>query len=523
MLNYFNIPPVWLFLLAFLPLSVWDFSRRVDLGAAILHGAKRLGKHEKAFPAVTVLLTFLVLSGMAYGVLLDFPNSGDEYVYLFQAETYQQGRLWNQPHPEAPFFRVHHIAQKEGKRVGRYPPGWPLLLAAALSLRFPPGLVNPVLGALSILALYGLARRLFNPAVAVLSALSLLASSFFIFNGASYFSHTACGLLILLFVYCCVRRRQEGKAYWALLAGVFMGYAFLTRYFTAALAAAPAAVYLLRDRPRKTLATATLVALGALPFVFALLYYNSQVTGNPFLLVTNWIDPLDRPGFVKGDLLYGVKCTLRNFFDLVKWGSPAILPLFAFLILSRRAGRENALAASMFLILVAGHFFYQTSGGNRYGPRYYYEGYPFLILTVMSGLGSERKPVTNSIWRRFFAIVLAAGFIAGIGTVPFIARIENRVINERLDLYRLVEREQLSHAVVFLETGTGALRYFPPGDLTRNGLDFDRDVLYAWDRGQANQRLMAYYPGRSFYRYLRDAEQARGRLVRLQESIPTIP
>ena len=44
------------------------------------------------------LLT-LVLVAINQFVLMDFPNSGDEYAYLYQAETMAAGRLWNQPPP----------------------------------------------------------------------------------------------------------------------------------------------------------------------------------------------------------------------------------------------------------------------------------------------------------------------------------------------------------------------------------------------------------------------------------------
>ena len=44
-----------------------------------------------------LLVLLLVLGAINRFVLLDFPNSGDEYVYLYQAWTMATGRLWNAP------------------------------------------------------------------------------------------------------------------------------------------------------------------------------------------------------------------------------------------------------------------------------------------------------------------------------------------------------------------------------------------------------------------------------------------
>jgi hypothetical protein len=50
-------------------------------------------------------------------------------------------------------------------------------------------------------------------------------------------------------------------------------------------------------------------------------------------------------------------------------------------------------------------------------------------------------------------------------------------------------------------------------DLTRNGIDIEGRVLYALDLGDHNRRLMAYYPGRSFFTYRYDIEARRGVLT----------
>jgi hypothetical protein len=56
----------------------------------------------------------------------------------------------------------------------------------------------------------------------------------------------------------------------------------------------------------------------------------------------------------------------------------------------------------------------------------------------------------------------------------------------------------------------------PTGDLTRNDVAYENSVIYALDLKAQDSVLMQYYPGRSFYKYVRDKEQVRGTLVKLR-------
>ena len=71
-----------------------------------------LTRHYRAGLLVLVVIVGL---GLAAGVaaLRAFPNSGDEYDYLFQAATFRAGRLWNPLPPVDYVFSVFHIAEKE--------------------------------------------------------------------------------------------------------------------------------------------------------------------------------------------------------------------------------------------------------------------------------------------------------------------------------------------------------------------------------------------------------------------------
>src|SRR3954467_12464617 len=71
---------------------------------------------------------FLMSLGIGALVLNRFPNSGDEYVYLYQADTMARGRVGNPAPAEPDAFRFNYIARRDNRLYGTFPPGWPLAL-----------------------------------------------------------------------------------------------------------------------------------------------------------------------------------------------------------------------------------------------------------------------------------------------------------------------------------------------------------------------------------------------------------
>jgi hypothetical protein len=445
-------------------------------------------------------------------VLDRFPNSADEHVYRFQAETLAKGRLWN-PAPQPPrFFSFRHIAERDGKWVGRFPPGWPGLLAAAEAVHVPAWLVNPLLGALSLGVLFLLARRLHGPGVALATTAGVLGSAFFVFNAASYFSHVPALLFCLLFHLFGLRHLERGAAAPAVLAGLAIGCAFLIRPFTAVLVSAPLAVAFLATLPWRRYGRGLWFVAGALPGVLLYLHYNAAITGDALLPVTVWADPREGIGFI-GDhtLARGLRFTALHLRDLALWASPAVLGLIgpALWIAARRRDVRSLVAGAVFVLVVVGHVFYRVFGGNQYGPRFYLEAYPFAVLAVAGIAFGREAGAPPRAWRRLFAAGLAFGLVA----LPLHVVREGRVVEERTDVFRLVEREQLRQAIVLLASGTGVLRPMPIPDLTRNDVDLENDVLYAQDLGpQPAQGLAAAFPDRRLYRYTRAPGEVEGRL-----------
>jgi 4-amino-4-deoxy-L-arabinose transferase-like glycosyltransferase len=499
--------------LSFFILLSGIFLLYLPIRSMVMRTEAYLLKKETFWVTLLVCLSFLCSLFVAYFTLDAFANSGDEYVYLYQAETLSNGRLWNEGPPLERFFLYSHIAQKEGLSVGRFPPGWPLLLSVPFWLGISPFLLNPILALITLVVFHRFVRRYHGPRVALWSLVSLALTSFFVFNSASTFSHTSCLLFILAFVYCLYLHLDKRSVVYGLLAGAFLGWALISRYFTAVLVFIPVLVYLVYVEKWKTLQTLLLLGVGAVPFMLVLFWYDYQITGNPLLPVTVWTDAREGIGFgVMGHTpTEAMEHLVRRILLFTYWCSPALLLLYPlYLFLKVRTPGERFLHPGDYFVLmmIVGYFFYHHIGGNQYGPRFWFEALPFLVLFIV------RKVMDSKV--KWAAALFAAGLIYGIVKMPFIIHREHRIISERTDIYKQVEKANIHNAVVLVASHTGIIRPMGILDLTRNGLDFKGDVIYAIDKGQENDQLFDVFPNRSFYRYIRDPEIVEGELIKVR-------
>jgi hypothetical protein len=486
------------------PMLLWGFTR-------IEQGLLRESRFYVGFILIGFFLTTLFIS---YFVLDQFPNSSDEYVYLFQAETLSEGKLWVDAHPLEIFFRFNHLAHKNGVCVGRFPPGWPLVLSIALYLGIPAILVNPALATITLFFFYKLAKKLYGNRVALWSMLMLACTSFFLFNSASFFSHTVCQLGALLFIYCMYIFLESEKVKYGMLAGLFLGLILLSRYYTAILIFVPFFICLIVQHRLRSFKIFWWIGLGVLPCLAFLLWYNYAITGNPIQPVTVWAYESEGLGFVKGHtLLKGIEHIVRRVIMFVYWCSPAILILYFYFLfqkLKNKAQRFITPEDYLFVILIIGYLFYYEIGGNQYGPRFYYEALPFLIVFIVSQIFKHGVNWTKAL---FYAALICA-----IVKLPVVAYHEHQVVMERQDVYRQVKQKNIQHAVVLISSSTSVIRPMPIGDLTRNDKQYQNDVLYARDfeAEKLNVQLMDFYKDRAFYRYVRDPEKPTGELIRIR-------
>jgi hypothetical protein len=454
-------------------------------------------------------------------VLRDFPNSSDEYVYLYQAATMAAGRLWNQTPPasDALFFMYIDVG---GPRIyGSFPPGWPLALTAAMVMHVPVWLVNPLLGLATVVLAALLARSLYGWRAAVWVAVTLAAMPYVLFNAASYFSHPLCGVLLLGAA--CLAAGEQRDRWWAAAGvGFLIAWAVVARYFTGVVCGIPIGLLLLRpkeDVPRgaririAARRMAWMVA-GGMPWVVFLGWYDTMMNGSPWTLTTEvgtyarWF----KPGFaVRGLDLLGSHVGRH-----LLWTPPALIVLYV-LFLKRTPKARRTPLDWMLAATVVGLYCYFERGGNQYGTRFHYEAFLFATVFVIGQLFHRESLRGAARWERAAFAAFALSLAAMPVQLAAHALIERRVITERLDPFRTVQDAHLRDAVVFIDERVGTTRPMRPYDLTRNGLTYDGPVLYANGTGPAEDcAVMAQFPGRSAYRYAWDATRRAGSLARLE-------
>lgn len=481
--------------------AVWLGRPSVQLIVDVVVGpVQRLGLHAVwAFVALSTILFIVV----ARWVLDAFPNSGDEIAYVMQGQTYAEWRLWADPPPLAEAFRQFRFFDIGDKWVSQYPPGWPMVLAPAIALGLPAWIVNPMIGAATLVVFFILARRYVSRESAWIGLLLLGTSSFFILNSSSYFSHSVAAFYGIVFALFGSRYLAKGEIWSALVVGACIGLMGLTRPLNAGIFAAPFAVSLMLTPGRR--GGLFWFGLGGAPFLVALLAFNVVVHGG--LLLTE----LNGPGAVGagGALPLGaptpdtIRMTWLHFVQLYSWTSPVLFfGVFVAFVAAFRQRRLDFLDWIMPTTIVS-ILFFNNDGGNQYGPRYYFEAWPFAILTMLKVIdpilfGVERG-APRSTW---VSAALVASLLFEVGYLPVRLEREHRVIAEREDVYSQTERARLDNAIVIIASSVGIIRPLLPEDFIRNGLRVgEQRVIYALDLGARNASLRSHFPGRSLYVY----------------------
>jgi 4-amino-4-deoxy-L-arabinose transferase-like glycosyltransferase len=272
------------------------------------------------------------------------------------------------------------------------------LLSLGVRLR-APWLVNSLLGSLTLALIAGLGRSYYGTGVGLLAAGLGLATPGFLFLSGSLLSHPASlfwTTLALLTFFFAVTRRPG----YALLTGLALGMAFVTRPFAGLGLALPIGIFGLILAGRGELDWKTLLWLpaGFIPAAALLPLYWWAITGDPTFNAYVLVWPYDRIGFGAdiGPYGYGLKVALfintrlklttlaAGLFGWPGWTNLIFVPIP---FLARRANRWDWLLVGTILALIFIHTFYWAYGGDDGGfPRYYYEALPALLLLTARGI-----------------------------------------------------------------------------------------------------------------------------------------
>jgi len=448
--------------------------------------------------ALIVPVAFVAALLVHLFVLQGFANSGDEYAYLWQAEAFAEGRVTAESPQPAEAFKQNHLGDAGGRRFSKYPPGWPLLLSAGVFAGWP-GLVNPLLAALALAGIYRLACSWVGPRAAAFGVLVTGLSPFFLLNAGSFHSHPSCLFALTGLALSLAWANERPGARPLLLGGACFGLAVLVRPYTALLIGLPLIVGLGRPiirsawaADRSAVPLGAWFALGGVPALAVLLGVNMAATGSMWTLAWNQFDSTESLGFTSyGHSIYrGLKTAVVLCLEGVVYTSFVAVPLLA-------ASRGQAVAHRrlLWLLLLApivGYVFWWSHGGNRYGPRFYFEALLPMTLLVGAGLGHLAR--TRYAWGVITATaiaLLASGTVLG-------HRAYSQVLARR-DVYRVVEAAKLDRAIVLLRTASADMVRL---DLNRNPPSFsDAPVLFGMATPDLDREVAVANPGRQMFYY----------------------
>lgn len=187
---------------------------------------------DRTFLVWATALGLLVPLALRVFVLHGADITDDESLYRFAATLLAQGHVTAPSHPWRLFFD-HAGVVNGGRMYTQYFLGWPAFLGVGVLLGMP-SLVNPVLSALTVPALYLLARRLVSRGWAQAVVLVFLLSPMLQLLAATELAHTSELFCLAWAAWLAFEAVDRPAARWpATLLAVAFSAAFFTRPLTA--------------------------------------------------------------------------------------------------------------------------------------------------------------------------------------------------------------------------------------------------------------------------------------------------
>jgi hypothetical protein len=395
--------------------------------AALAWSRRGRGKHEKAPPGDS-RKTFLALVGVY--ALLVFPLSlvlglgiyqSDEGAYLFEGHILSAGGLTMPAPPPAAIPGAEgfeHDILLNGKWFGKFPVGWPVVLAIA-SMVHLEWIVNPLLGGVLLWLTYRIGMLVLSPAEAVGGVFLLVLSPFFIANCLGFMPHPACSVLSAAAVLCYFQHERSSNRYWLIGMLLCVAVEVQMRQFTAMCVASvlgAGTVWRLRkDLPQLLFFIVSAAVLGGAAIATTAVVNHTLIGDyfkSPYALTPDGTGVSVRPA----DLLRNARTwTPRWVADTILTSFPFLFVLAAYGLWRRRSELNLWILATPFVVLVIGHMIELYDSDSAVGGRYYLEGFFGVALVAAAGW---RQLVRDANWsatfrRGLFATVsvLAAGIV----------------------------------------------------------------------------------------------------------------
>ncbi len=442
-----------------------------------------------------------------------FSWNRDESVYLWQVSGLQHGQFTSTTggfpgafHPWLAGIRGHSF-------FSQYTLGWPLILLAAKVGFGSPDAALALGAVLTVVGTYLLAREITgNDRIAWISGAVMLCSPILVIQSGIFLGYLFTLGLGLLFTTATISGFRTAKKGRLVVAGLLVGWIFMTRPFDAVLwggAVVGVLAWDHRRQPKVLLTNAIAIGLGFLPLLVATLAYNKHVTGAFGQFPITAADPLDTFGFGHRRIMptfhpanYTPGQALRSttkqavYLPIFFAGSYVLAGLAGWGLWRRRKERGTRVMIALALAFPAGYLFFwgmfvSSPTMPLSGPIYFIPIYAVLAIAgVTEALRwwQERRRVT--VWLLVAMVVL---------TVPIgINRIDvNRRISESQLPWKRSSASVPDNSLVFVWQSGDYLMFLNPYSVNRPSIT--GPVIYAADQGAANLDVMAAYPRRHAY------------------------
>jgi hypothetical protein len=448
-----------------------------------------------AFISVGVFLVFALCTTLR----MHQGDIYDESAYLFQAKTIASGRLTAEAPPihksmvtDYPrTFRFQGHVMHDGKWFGKYPPGWPLILAAGLSTGLAP-IINPALALCLLWLTNRIGCEVFGRAEGRLAVAIVAMSPFFVYNSAGFLSHPSCAVAILGATFCFLRADSQHASFWYPAAFILIACGFLIRPYTAVWSGVVLVVSLFaRLRPLKAI---TVLACGSAILAAAVgvyLLYNERTTGDA-MLTGYALYNIQNPDKTV-ELNFSPDSLWKNLTTITRWSVQEMV-VYSFplvwvtavvaMMFEWRLRPGVLLLAGMGAIPIFAHVAMADSSHSFFGERYYYEAYvPLCVLSARGFqlLGQSLHVAARTMHRFLMALAVLIIF-------PFLRL--TIVAASWPQRYSAMEREtsSLHDVVVYM----AASPKFVPEDLNTNRPDWrDASLFYLPDPGVERRAVIA--------------------------------
>lgn len=468
---------------------------------------------------IGIFCSFLAISlAISYFINGFTPAVQDSVAQLIHAKMLASGSVSLPAYPFGGFFTFGGMIN-DGGHYSQYPPGHILLLAIGLLLG-APFLVNPLLGAVTCVAVYALAKTVYNKKTARFAALLCLGSPFLILMSSEFMNHGSALFFATLFLLAFIKTQKTPTFFWACIAGFAIGYVVITRPLTGVAIALPAAIYslyLLWNSPRRYIryfCAMTLIA--AIPIAF-LLWFNLNTTGDALTLAYDKASGakygfgavpqnMEQWALLPDHTLWrGIgmvfNSTIAMHWFLFNWPTTSLLFVLIAFTLRKLKNTEKLLWATILSLIVFYIPYYFQNWLE--GPRFAYE--IIGILFIFTAFGIARTPALilhlrltkltrNQLNDRLCFVLLALASFTWAYMLIGMSNQPNRT--DKLLAMQTLEQRIQKPTIIFMPYEDEYFRlagiYYP--------ITSESNIIPARDLDKKNASLMQLYPNHDAFR-----------------------